>query len=71
MRSVRHILLMCTFTFFAAWFLCLVTGRSFRLPELQAPGPVLQLSPPTPPVVKPSPIDMLKLTGNGTESASD
>ena len=62
MSSLRHIMQVCAFTFFAAWFLCLITGRSFRLPELPAPGPVLKPSPPAPRDVKPSPIDMLKRT---------
>ena len=65
MSSLRHIMQVCAFTFFAAWFLCLITGRSFRLPrlpELPVPGLVLQPSPPDPPDVKPSPIDMLKRT---------
>ena len=65
MRAIRYILQVCTFVCFAAWFLCLVSGGSLRLPEL--PPPVLQPSPspPAAPAVKPSPIDMLKRTASG------
>lgn len=62
MSPFRYILQVCTFTFFAVWFLCLAVGKSLRLPELPQSAREWQMSPRVVPAVKPSPIDMLKRT---------
>ena len=58
MRAIRYILQVGTFLFFAAWFLCLVVGRPFRIPELL---PLAIQKPVSAEInIKPSPIEMLK-----------
>jgi len=62
MRAVRCVLQVGTFVFFAAWFLCLVAGRPFNLPQMPtwpATRPLADTH------VKPSPIEMLKQVNKG------
>ena len=58
MNTIRSLLQVTAFLFFAGWLLLLVTGKSLPLPvraDAVAPSRV-----PAPPVVKPSPIEMLR-----------
>jgi len=65
MRAIRYMLQVGTFLFFAAYLLCLVSGRSFRLPELPAlVNPRERTSEAV--RVRPSPIEMLKRTSDGS-----
>ena len=57
MNVFRNVLQVGVFLFFAAWFLCLVTGHPFRIPALPSADPErhqVEVQ------VKPSPIEMLK-----------
>ena len=58
MNVFRNVLQVGVFLFFAAWFLCLVTGRPFRIPAI-----LPSAAPERHQVevrIKPSPIEMLK-----------
>ena len=61
MRPMRYMLQLVAFAFFAVYFLYLVSGRPFRLPELRTQTVAEAATPPMAPV-KPSPIVMLRAT---------